>query len=133
LQAELINMILLECFNRILMQVLLDRFEMAQEELFLSTELTFSDFDGAQFTVRTPGSKQTLAEQNDEEGGAEPADSGRDKSVLHVSMKLYGNCYQELQQHGLDEVCVEFVLTSCLHVALGSIFIMPVQQFSILV
>ena len=40
----------------------------------------------------------------DDEASA-PADIGT-KNVLFVSMKLYGNSYQELQAHGVDEACI---------------------------
>ncbi len=48
-------MILLETHNRILAQILQDRYEMAAENVFISTDLTVCDFDGVTFSIKTPG------------------------------------------------------------------------------
>ncbi len=60
-------MILLDAKNPIVEQILLDRFDMAAQGEFISTELTMSDFDGVQYTIRNPGDKLSLEQQ--QQGG----------------------------------------------------------------
>ena len=61
-------MILLESKNPIIEQLLLDRFEMAANGEFISTNLTMSDFDGTSYTIRNPGSAQSLEQQQQAAG-----------------------------------------------------------------
>lgn len=100
-------MILLESKNPILEQLLLDRFEMATNGEFISTNLTFADFDGCMYTVCNPGNSQSLEQQHqegEEDSAPASAESEANKSILFISMKLYGTSFRELQPHGVEQV-----------------------------